>query len=319
MSDPTCWVLTEGHIGMENQALGIAEALGLTPVVKRLHPRWPWSWLPPGLWPTPLRAPGPDGDPLAPPWPDLLISCGKRATAPSVKIRQVSGGRTFTVHIQKPPLSPARFDLLVVPAHDGLTGDNIFVTTAAVHRVTPEKLDAAAASFGPRLEHLPRPRIAVLIGGANNRHRLTAETTAKLASDLATLAVRTGGSLLVTPSRRTGAENEATLRETLADTPGEIWDGTGENPYFAYLALADRILVTCDSVSMTSEACATGKPVYVIDLEGASRRIDDFHRRLREAGITRRFTGEVGDYSYEPPDDTRRAAELIREKMGQIG
>ncbi len=319
VSQPVCWVLTEGHIGMENQALGVAEAMGLAPVVKRLHPRWPWSWLPPGLWPTPLRAPGPTGDALAPPWPDLLITCGKRATAPSVKIRQVSGGRTFTVHIQKPTLSPRLFDLVLVPAHDGMEGDNVLVTAAAVHRVTPEKLAAAAERAGPAWAHLPRPRIAVLIGGANNRYRLTADATAKLADDLKALAAGTGGSLLVTPSRRTGAENETILRETLGDVPGTLWDGAGENPYFAFLGLADTILVTCDSVSMTSEACSTGKPVYVIDLEGASRRIDDFHKRLREAGVTRRFTGEIGNYSYEPPDDTRRAAELIRQRMLQRG
>ncbi len=315
MNQPICWVLTEGHIGMENQAVGIAEAMGLTPVVKRLHPRAPWKWLPPRLWPTPLRAPGAAGDPLVPPWPDLLISCGKRATAPSVKIRQVSKGGTFTVHIQKPPLAADRFDLLVVPAHDGMTGNNVFVTTAAVHRVTDEKLAAASVQFGPRFADLPRPLIGVLIGGANNRHRLTPEITTRLANDLKELAERTGGSLLVTPSRRTGAENEAILRDALADVPGEIWDGEGDNPYFGLLAHADTILVTCDSVSMTSEACATGKPVYVIDLEGESRRIDDFHARLRDAGITRRFTGQIGDYSYAPPDDTRRVAAHIHEMM----
>lgn len=315
MSPPVCWVLTEGHIGMENQAIGIAEAMGLTPVIKRLRPRAPWKWLPPRLWPTPLRAPGPDGDPLVPPWPDLLISCGKRATAPSVKIRQLTGGSTFTVHIQKPRLPLDRFDLLVVPAHDGMSGDNVFVTTAAVHRVTDEKLAAAAVQFGPRYADLPRPLIAVLIGGANNRHRLTPEIATRLAHDLKELAARTGGSLLVTPSRRTGAENETILRDALADVPGEIWDGEGDNPYFGLLAHADTILVTCDSVSMTSEACATGKPVYVIDLEGESRRIDDFHARLREAGITRRFTGHIGDYTYAPPDDTRQVAAHIQELM----
>lgn len=315
MSDLTCWVLTEGHIGMENQALGLGEALGLTPVVKRLRPRAPWKWLPPRFWPTPLRAPGPEGDPLAPPWPDLLISCGKRATAPAAAIRRLSAGRTFTVHVQTPPMNPANFDLVVVPAHDGFTGENVLVTAAAVHRVTPGKLAAAARAFAPRWQDMPRPWVAVLIGGSNNRHRLTPAITARLAHDLKTLADTTGGSLLITPSRRTGAENEAILRETLGETSGEIWDGQGENPYFGLLALADTVLVTCDSVSMTSEAASTGKPVYVIDLEGESRRIGEFHRRLQDAGITRRFTGEIGDYSYDPPDDTARVAAHIRELM----
>lgn len=319
-----CWVLTEGHVGMENQALGVAEALGLSPKVKRLWPRLPWRAMPPRLWRWPLlpalAAPGrakngQPGDKLGPPWPDLLITCGKRATAPSVAIRRASRGRTFTVHIQQPPLPRRAFDLLAIPAHDSLRGDNVVVTDAAVHRVTPAKLREAAARFQPALDGMPKPWIAVLIGGSNNRYRLTTDIARRLAGQLTALGEETGGSLLVTASRRTGAENEAILRSALAETPGQFWNGAGENPYFGWLGLADYIVVTCDSVSMTSEACSTGKPVYVIDLDGHSRRIDSFHRHLREKGFTRPFSGSVQPWSYTPLDDTTRVAEAIRLRM----
>ncbi len=310
------WVLTEGHIGMENQALGLAEAMGLAPEVKRLRPRFPWSRLPPRLWFAPLRSPGREGDRLEPPWPDLLITCGKRAVAPSIAIRRASRGKTFTVHVQDPPARAHAFDLVVVPEHDSLRGDNVFVTQAAVHRVTPAKLAAAAERFAPELADLPRPIVAVLIGGSNRRYRLTPAAAADIAEGLARLCSVHGAGLAVTASRRTGAENEAVLRRRLADLPAVMWDGSGENPYFGYLGLADAIVVTCDSVSMASEACATGKPLYVVELEGGSRRIGRFHRNLRRAGITRPFTGALERWSYARPDDTARAATEVKRRMG---
>ena len=301
----------------KNQALGVAEALGVEPVVKRLKARMPWRILPPRLWLAPLRAPGPDGDRLDPPWPDLLITCGKRATAPSAAIRKASGGRTFTVHIQSPPIPVSAFDLVAAPAHDNLHGANVMVTQAAVHRVTKKQLSAAAKTFGPRLAHMPKPRVAVLIGGSNRRHRLTPQISSRVAGQLADLARDRGASLLVTPSRRTGQENEAIFRERLAACQAEIWDGSGANPYFAYLALADAIVVTCDSVSMISEACSTGKPVYVIQLEGSSRRIDAFNARMRADGLTRAFNGELEHWDYRPPDDTARVAAEIKRRMAK--
>ena len=116
----------------------------------------------------------------------------------------------------------------------------------------------------------------------------------------------------VTPSRRTGKENEAILRERLKSVPAWIWDGTGENPYTGMLALADTILATADSVSMVTEACATGKPVYVIELAGYSRRQGRFHRALEAAGITRPFAGTLERWSYQPIYDAERVAAEVR-------
>jgi hypothetical protein len=315
----SAWVLSEGHVGMENQALGLAEALGVGTAVKRLWPRAPWSWLPPRLWLWGTHAPGPRGDRLDPPWPDLVISCGKRAAAAAAAVKRASGGATAIVHVQTPPLSLSTFDLVVVPAHDGTSGTNVHVTDAAVHRVTPGQIAAAAARFAPGVAHLPAPRAAVLVGGSNNRYRLTSGIMRRVAGQLAALARDRGIGLLVTPSRRTGAENEAILREALADVPAIVWDGNDENPYFAWLGLADWILVTCDSVSMTSEALSTGKPVYVIGLDGHSRRIEDFHRRMRDAGRTRPFDGVLESWSYVPPDDTARAAGAVRDMLARRG
>lgn len=311
----TCWAMTTGEIGMVSQAVGLAHATGLDVVEKTVSLKAPWRWLPGHRCPVPLKGLGP-GDRLAPPWPDLLITCGRRSTALSIAIRQQSGGRTYTVHIQNPLVPTRYFDLVVAPRHDGIEGANVLATRGAVSRVSRAKLEAAAREKASLFEHLPRPHVAVLIGGSNGCYRLTPEVMADVADKLAAMARTTGASLVVTPSRRTGAENEAILRAGLADVPAWIWDGRGDNPYFAMLGDADAVVVTCDSVSMVSEATVTGRPVYVIQLEGGNRRFERFHELMRRDGVTRPFTGALERWSYTPLDDTAEVAAVIRRELG---
>jgi len=319
MTQPlTVWAVTEGHIGTENQARGVAEELvGSGPgavIVKRIAVRAPWRWLPPALWPAPLMSLGRDGDSLEPPWPDVLISCGRRAAAPNLAVRKRSGGATLSVHIQRPYMPSDRFDLVIAPRHDGLDGANVHVTRAAVHRVTAERLAAGRRNVAGRADP-GRHAVTVLIGGSNRRHRLTAAIAARFGDRLAALCRRRPIDLRLTPSRRTHPAIVRILAGKLAGTGAEIWDGSGDNPYFDWLAIADTIVVTWDSVSMTSEALATGKPVYVLPLEGASRRIDRFHAGLQADGYTRLFDGALERWDYETPDDTAAAAAAIRARL----
>jgi len=230
-------------------------------------------------------------------------------------------GGGFFAHIQNPRLDPKRFDLVIAPAHDGLSGPNIFTTLGSPGPVNRAALDAAAARMRPELAALPRPLLALLIGGGSRVRRLDGAAAADVARQAAALAAETGGSLLVTPSRRTGPAAVAALREVLASRPGLFWDGGGENPYMGWLGCADAILVTEDSINMTSEACGTGKPVYVISLPRrgltGSRRLDFFHQALREAGYCRPFAGQLESWTPPPPlDEAARAAGEIRKRLG---
>ncbi|MEQ9639189.1 MAG: mitochondrial fission ELM1 family protein [Alphaproteobacteria bacterium] len=309
----TCWVLSEGHAGMENQCRGLAEAAGFRPEVKRIRPRAPWTWLPPGWWPAPFRALGEASDSLQPPWPDLLITCGRRSVPYAMAIRRRSAGKTFTVHIQDPHVAPSRFDLLAPPRHDGLEGENIYPTTGALHRVTAERLAEEAETWAPKVAHLSRPYVTVLIGGSNGSYRIDADEIDDWCRRLAAIAVREGASLLVTPSRRTGDDNVVRLIAGLADVPAQVWDLQGENPYFGYLGLADHVVVSPDSISMVSEACATGKPVHVLPLAGGTRKFQAFHRNMREAGYTRLLGEGLESWTYPPLDDTADVArEIVR-------
>jgi len=308
------WILHDGKVGLRNQVLGVAEAVGLPFEEKRLAIRQPWRSLPPALWFKALAAPGPGGDRLEPPWPRLVIGAGGRAAAPMLAIRDAADGRCLVVQIQTPPIASRHFDLMVVPSHDRVRGPNVMVSRGAVHRVTRAVLDEARRVWAPKLAHLPRPRVAVLLGGGNGSYRLTPERTRSIADDLAGLA-KAGCGLTVTPSRRTGAEAESIVRTALAGLPAEIWDGTGDNPYFGYLALADHILATADSVSMITEATATGRPVQVLALDGGSRKFDRFHRAMEAEGVVRPWRGTIETWSYEARDDTAAAAVRIREML----
>lgn len=301
---------------MENQCVGLAEAIGVTPI--RVHTdasRTMWKFLPPSFWPDPLSLKE-GGGRFEAPWPDIIITCGRRSVATSMAIRKASSGKTFTIHIQDPHAPADKFDMLVVPRHDTLRAPNVYVARGALHHVTQEKLNKAAIQFSPALSHLRRPLISVLVGGSNKKQEVSPDVIRDLAEKLKSTARLSGASIAVTPSRRTGKSNEAILAESLRDTSAWVWTGTGDNPYFGLLALADAIVVTADSVSMVSEAAFTGKPVYVYDLEGGSSRLRRFQQDLFDDGITKPFTGAaLENWAYQPLDDTRAVAEIIRKKL----
>lgn len=312
----SCWIVTDGKAGMESQCLGLAEALGLEPAVKRVVLRTPWRQLSPYLRIAHRYAFSQRGDAVDPPWPDLLIATGRLSVAASLYVHaqsRLTGKPTITVQIQDPVIAPKHFDLVIAPLHDRLEGPNVLSTLGALHRVTPERLAAEAEKWTPRVAHLPRPYIGVLIGGPNAAYRFGGSEMANFAKLLAQAARDARASLLITPSRRTGERNLALLRDELAGLPVFLWDGAGENPYYAILALADRLIVTPDSVNMVSEAVAAGKPVHVFDLPGGTRKFDRFHAAMRERGLTRPFAGALD--SFLPPphaDDMARAVEAVK-------
>lgn len=303
---------------MKAQGLAVAEAVGLPFSLKRVRVTGPMSLLPAPLQllVPPARLLGSvnsDGH-LEAPWPRLVISIGRRSVPIALALKRVSGA--FALHIQNPKVPAKLFDLVAAPVHDNVTGDNVIITFGAVHGVTPERLADAAKSFAGRIDPLPRPRIAVLLGGDSQAFSFPPEVATIFGNELAMLARDTGGSLLVTPSRRTGAVSLATLAQAISGVPHFLWDGTGDNPYHAFLALADAIVVTEDSVNMVTEAAGTGKPVYVQSLPGRSTRLARFHALMRERGATRPFESRLESWRYEPVNDTELVASAIRRALG---
>ena len=300
-------ILSEPLAGLQAQARGLAGAAGLAPQVIDLQPRAPWRWFAARTWPAPLRAVHvPElGD-------AVLFTAGGTAGVVGAALRRP--GRPV-VQIQHPRMDPARFDVVVVNRHDNLTGPNVVATRTALHPATPARLAEAAALWAPRLAHLPRPLVSVLVGGSNGRFRLGAAEAAALGAQLADMMHRDHVGLALTPSRRTSPTACAALRAAIQPGGGWMWDGQGDNPYFGLLALADAIVVTEDSVSMVSEAAATRAPVLVAALPGRSRRIRLFNRFLQEDGRTRPFAGRLETWPVQPMDDTQAAGDEVRRRL----
>jgi mitochondrial fission protein ELM1 len=315
------WAVTTGEAGMRTQVRGLAQAVAGTVVEKTVGLRAPWAWVPQSLVPRPLSRLDAAKDRLAPPWPDLIITCGRRSAALSLAAKRASGGRLMSVHIQDPRLPARAFDLVVALEHDPVrAGPHVLKTMTAMHDVTLEALAQAAESWRERLAPLGRPLVGVAIGGTTRRRAFTVEDGARLIAGLKRLRGVGGAALAITPSRRTPQEIRGLLAEAFSDDPQVfLWNLEGENPYRGILALADRLVVTGDSVSMVSEALATPHPVEVFDLDAGPQRA--FLQGLIDRRLVRRFEGDpTPSEAGGPIDATARVAEvlerMLRERLG---
>jgi uncharacterized protein len=295
---------------MENQCLGLSDALSLQPVIKRIHLSKFWREIALNFncgWRLALGHTD-----ITAPWPDLLLATGRTSVVASLFIKNAAGQKTFAVQLQNPTVSIDRFDRVIAPAHDELCGGNVIQTTGALHRVTAKLLRDEVVKWTPRFAHLRRPWVAVLLGGNNSFYRLGLKEITEIGTKLAALAQSEGVGLLITPSRRTGDANMIRLREILRNSDTVIWDRKGDNPYYGMLGSAQSIIVTCDSINMLSEACSTGKPVHIIQLPGYSRKFMSFQRSLFATNRARPFNGTLQSWRYEPLQETNRVAVLVR-------
>jgi uncharacterized protein len=287
MAPLTSWFMTTGEAGFRSQARGLAERLTPDPRELVVGLRFPWNRLPVAWTPNPFALLDPARDRPAPPWPDLLISCGRRTVALAMAIRRASEGRTLAVHVQDPLAEPDGFDLVIAMQHDAVSGPNVLKVVTALHGVTPERLAEAGDAWRDRLGSEPRPLAGVLIGGPTGGK---AFPTAGFIAALTRLR-NEGARLAIAPSRRTPPSIVAAVTAAFANDPDVfIWDRQSDNPYLGILALADRLVVTSDSVSMISEALATGRPVEVFG-EPQNARHSRFLRALFDDGLIDAFTG----------------------------
>lgn len=321
---PRIWAVSDGRAGIENQALGLAEAIARrTPseiVTKRIALRTPWAWLHPGFTPAPRQALTIGSDPIAPPWPDLWIGAGRQSIPFSMGVRAWSGGRTFVVQLQDPRVNPREFDLVAPPVHDGLEGRTVMSIVGACHRITAERIGAEAGPLLDTLRAESQPRFGVLIGGKSKRQTITGARARRISTMLARLKNATGGALLATLSRRTPQGARTAFTAHLAPHCALFYDPAndqGANPYFALLAASDALFVTADSVNMATEAAATGKPIHILPVDGAGGKLDGFHRSLIARGCARPFNLPLEFWQYPPLNETDRLAQAVLGLMAQ--
>ena len=316
MPPPLVWILADDRPGNLNQLLGVVEALGWPFETKPIR-FGPLARLPNAVVCASLLGLTPDArTALAPPWPDLALGAGRRAAPVLRWIRRRSPG-TLVVQLMWPG-SAEGLDLIAVPEHDLVPPRAHLVRTlGAPHRITPTRLRAAAAALAPRLVDLPRPRIACLMGGSTRRRRFTSQDAEGLAHRASAMARACGGSLLVTTSRRTEAACAVALAAAL-DAPHFLhrWRAGGDNPYPGLLGSADAVIVTADSASMCTEACATGRPVFLATPgDAAPGKLGRLHERLAALGYLRPL-GAPWPAAVPPPlDPASGVAEAIRARL----
>lgn len=319
---PQVWVLADDRTGDVSQAVGVAEALG-----------WPFeqkeirytllSTLPNVIVGASLiGVTSATRESLVPPWPDVVIAAGRRTAAVARWIKRRSGGHSVLVHIMFPGTAgAAEFDLLAVPKHDRipmLRGPQMVRMVGAPHRVTAARLVAEAERWHQRLAGLPRPRVALLVGGATKNRHFTSSMGRDLAMKTVALAIPAGGSVLVSTSRRTGAEATAALLAVIPEPRHAFsWGDEGENPYFGYLALADAVVVTGDSTSMCTEACATTGPVYIYaPPKMVAPKHARLHAELYEMGLARPLGGSLVTWTHPPLNPASDIAQAVRDRLG---
>lgn len=303
---PLIWAVMGYRAGENSQILALAESLGWPfRVVRIAHHSW-------GVLASLLRTVGLGGvdransSLLQEPWPDLVISAGFRNEPLCRWIRQQSNGKTRLVHIGRPWASLDHFDLVITtPQYRLPNRSNILHNQTTLHRASEQALTKAREEWLAKLAPLPRPYITVIIGGNSGPYTFGLKAAGRLAQHVNDMARRLGGSLLITTSSRTSARAADKLEQMLT-VPANFfrWVPNAEsNPYFAFLALADKIVVTGDSIAMLSEACATRKPVYIFDLGTGAYAM---HRAPPSADA---------DLSPKEGDDFRFTAYLYRQLM----
>ncbi len=302
---PEVWALLDNVTGHNTQVLGVAESLGLPFHKKKIE------YNEKAEWPNFLKLNGlatidkSKSDNIAPPYPDIVISCGRKAASVAMSIKKTAkknGVKTFAAHILWPGFPTNGLDLVAVPLHDSIAKKNkkkLFKFLGAPNRISREFLLNEYRIWARTIGDLPSPKITVLVGGDSKNNNFTMEHASRLVDGIVQICGHLKAAALVTTSRRTNADVARFMEDELKKRLGKYiyfhdFNRSKANPFYAYLQLADMIIVTGDSVSMISESCATGKPVYVYSPDGnAAEKHRAFQLSLAELGFVNFFDDEA--------------------------
>jgi mitochondrial fission protein ELM1 len=269
--------------------MALAESLGWPFEVKRLRYRWSETLVRLASLPSLLGVDPASRSALASPYPELIIAAGRGSEAVSFWLRRHGNPAARLVYVGTPWSVPDRFDLVIAtPQYRLPEHPNVLHIGLPLHGIDSGKLAEAASAWSARLAHLPRPLTAVLVGGSSGPYVFTPTAGERLGMAANSLAAKSGGSLLVSTSARTPQAVTDAIVKTLSvpHHVHRVTSGNGDNPFLAYLALASQIIVTADSISMISEACASGKSVLLFDIE-------EGHRSMRAEEALAQATGKL--------------------------
>ena len=304
-------LLTEGLHGMISQVEGLAKALDLDYFHEKIELNSPWNLVPPSL--TPLKKFVFKNE-LNKDY-DVIISCGRKSVVPSIVLKKNSTKKVVNIHIQNPKVSVKNFDFIVVPDHDNIDGPNILVSKGAIHYLTTDEINKAKDYLLNKIEK-EKDVVTLILGGPTKYYNYSNENITQIFSKINKQILEKNLQLIVIPSNRT-PEKIIQFAKEYFNKNCLIVDIVDKKAYLSSLALANYVVVTCDSSSMISEAALTGKPIYVAMIPATrdDKRFEKFRNLLESMNIIRKLEYEMDTWSYEKLDETNRIARIIKEKL----
>jgi len=308
-------LLTEGYHGMISQVEGMAKALNTEFHHKIVRLNWLWNYIPPKLTPTSeiiLK----DKNYLTESKEfDLLISCGRKSVIPSILLKK-KNKNVFTIHIQDPKVNFNNFDIIIAPEHDGINGKNIITSKGAIHYITKEEIEKSKNYLTDKIKG--QKIVALILGGPNKYYSFDNEEISKIFDQIKISFISKGYKVAVIPSMRTPKKTIQLAKEKLINN-AYIVSEVDKKAYLSSFAIANSIIVTCDSTSMISEAAVSGKPIFVAHMKTKRNnyRFKRFFKLFRDMGIIRNLGEKVEEWNYNNLNESKRIAELINQKINK--
>jgi len=305
-------LLTQGMHGMISQVEGLAKALDIDFTHHKVELNHFWKLIPPNLSPISqsiFKKINHDDF-------DVIISCGRKSVIPSIHLKNTANKKVFNIHIQDPKVNLNHFDFIVAPEHDAIEGKNVINTKGAIHYLTENEISENKDYLNSFIKKDERKIWALIMGGPTKYYDYSTKNMKHIFTALYKLLKKHNFQLVVIPSMRTPINTIHYAREFFGENHTVIED-VDKKAYLSALAIAENIVVTCDSSSMISEAALTGKPIYIASIlpKKNDKRFQRFRNLFRELNIIRNLGEEVEIWSYEKLDETNRVANIIKQKI----
>ena len=305
-------LLTQGMHGMISQAEGLAKALDIDFTHHTVELNNFWKMFPPKITPISQSVYKKiDHENF-----DIIISCGRKSVIPSIHLKKNSNKKVFNIHIQDPKVDLRHFDFIVAPEHDSIKGQNVISTKGAIHYLTENEINENKDYLNSFIKKDERIIWTLIMGGPTKYYDYSTKNINEIFKTLSELSKKHNFQLVVIPSMRTPANIIQYAKEYFGDDHTVIMD-VDKKAYLSALAIAQKIIVTCDSSSMISEAALTGKPIYVASIlpKKNDKRFQKFRNLFRELNIIKNLGEEIEDWNYEKLDETNRVANIIKQKI----
>jgi mitochondrial fission protein ELM1 len=305
-------LLTQGMHGMISQVEGLAKALDIDFTHHKVELNHFWKLIPPNLSPisqSVFKKINHDDF-------DVIISCGRKSVIPSIHLKNTANKKVFNIHIQDPKVNLNHFDLIVAPEHDAIEGQNVISTKGAIHYLTENEISENKDYLNSFIKKDERKIWALIMGGPTKYYEYSRENIKAIFENLNNLNKQNNFQLVVIPSMRTPKNIIQYAKDYFGENHTVI-ETIDKKAYLSALAISEKIVVTCDSSSMISEAALTGKPIYVANISPKKndKRFQRFRNLFKELNITRILGEEIENWNYQKLDETNRVANIIKQKI----